>query len=329
MADIFSGKDWVYGIADGATLGTAIADDQAFVQLSCGHFTINPDLKKRTPARASGQRWDDVSDVSMDSKGSVPNCVIPTEVLKTEIDKILYSVCQKVVEADSTPFAKTFTFPTTATIPDFAAETAEGYFFTLIKDSPVASVSESVASMIGESLELSFQDGYLFANWGVKGLTLVRTSNPSGTWTKSAQTKFHLNDITTCQVGGEDTILKDWTLSLKCEIVPTNPASGTWADFALVNWTVESTITVLNDANARTAQAAMDSSTETTVQVEWGTTGVDGNLDFIIRGIMESADLVEGETADITFKLHGASDIANTEEIFTEVIILGSYPLLA
>ena len=45
MADIFSGKDWVYGIADGATLGTAIADDQAFVQLSCGHFTIKPDLK--------------------------------------------------------------------------------------------------------------------------------------------------------------------------------------------------------------------------------------------------------------------------------------------
>ena len=64
----------------------------------------------------------------------------------------------------------------------------------------------------------------------------------------------------------------------------------------------------------------MDSSTETTVQVEWGTTGVDGNLDFIIRGIMESADLVEGETADITFKLHGASDIANTEEIFTAVV---------
>jgi hypothetical protein len=317
---IYSGKDWVYGIADGSTFKTAIADDQPFVQLSCDHFTINPDLKKRTPARASGQRHDDIADVSLDNKGSVDNCVVPTEVLKLEIDKMLYSVCQKVVEGESTPYAKTFTFPLAAAFPDFSADA--GYFATLIKYAPLASISESVASMVGESLELSFQDGYLFANWGLKGLVFSRTSNPSGTWTKSAQNKFHINDITTCEIGGNAVILKEdgFGISLKVEIVPIDPGSGTWGNLIMVKQSVSATMTVINDANARTAQTAMDSSTETTVQIEWGTTGADGNLDFIIRGIMEAADPVEGVTGDIAFNLHGVSDVANTQEIFTAVV---------
>ncbi len=318
MGKVYSGKDWRYGFAEGATFGTGIADDQAVNQLSCQNFTINPDNKLRTPDRASGQRYRDIADLDMDQKGSLISCVIPTEVLKTEIDYALYSVIQKVSESGTTPFAKTFTLPATASIPDFDSD--EGLFLTLWKYSPIASTSEKVSSMIGNSLELSFQDGYLFMNWGLVGLGYSRTANPSGTWTKATQTKFNMNDVTTVQVGGSDVILKDWTLSITPTIVPVGPGSGTWSNLAIVNWEVKSSMTVINDANARTVQAAMDTGTETTMQVEWGTTGADGNLDFIVRGIMEKADNVEGETADITFNLTGASDIANTEEILTIVV---------
>jgi hypothetical protein len=318
MGDIYSGHDWKYGIAEGATFKTAIADASAFNQLSCENFVINPDNKLRTPERASAQRFRDLADIAMDQKGSTPMCVIPTEVLKTEIDFWLYLICQYVVESATTPYAKTFTLPTIANTPDFSAN--EGEFISLVKYSPIASTSEKISSMVAQGLDLSFKDGFLFANIDLIGLGYSRTSDPSGTWTKAGQSRFHINDISLCQIGGADVILKDWSLSIKSKVIPAAPGSGSWGNFALAGWEVKSMISVINDANARTARANMDSGTETTIQIKWGTTGVDGNLDFTIRGIMETAPDQHGDTADITFNLTGVSDIAGTQEIFTAVV---------
>lgn len=324
MGDIYSGKDFVYAMAEEETFGTAIDDTEVAIQLSCANFTINQDLKVRTPDRASGQRFPDILDISADIKGAVFNCSVPTEVLKEELAYWLYLVLQNVLETGETPFTKTFKTPATASIPDFAATPSEGLFMTFWKKAPVASVSEKLTSMIGRKIELVVAadtngTGNLFATveiCGFKGFS--RVANPSGTWTKTTQTKFNFHDIKTFTVGGEDCILKNFSLSIESNPIPIGPDGlGSWTNFALANWNVTCEITVVWDANARTALGSMDSSSEQDIILEWGTAAADGHLKFEIKGKFQSGDLVEGETEDVTLSLLGASDIVGSEELLT------------
>ena len=301
---IWTGKDLRYGFAQGSTFGTAIADSAAFNQLSCDNFTINPDVKVRTPARASGQRYPDITDVSADTKDSIVNASITGEVLKTEIAHLIYSVVQNVTESATTPYQKDFSLPTSSNVTDFGSD--EGYFMTFIKRNQEASTSEKVASMVGNSLAFNFADGYLTYNWGLSGFTLTRTSNPSGTWTKASQSKFHIEDINLVQIGDVDMILTDWTLTITPNLVPIRTAgSGTYNGFAISSWEVKNTINVLNTSAARSVQSGMDSGTETHVEIGWGTSGSDGALIFNTRGIIVKADYVEGDTHDLSFELLG------------------------
>ena len=321
MGNIYSGKDFVYAMAEESTFGTAVADSGDAIQLSCANFTINRDLKFRTPDRASGQRFPDIADISADVKGSVFNCAIPTEVLKNELAYWLYLVLQNVTEGDTTPYTKTFNTPATSEIPDFASN--EGLFITLWKKSPVSSTSEKLTSLIGGKLELSLSpdanNGNLFGNIqlvGFKGYS--RTANPTGTWTKSTQSKFNFHDIQTFTIGGNACVLKDWKLTIESNPLPVGPdGSGSWANFVLSNFSVINEMTIVWDANARTALSNMDSGAEQDVILEWGSSGNDGHLKFEVKGKFQSGDLVEGETEDVTLSLVGASDLADSEELLT------------
>lgn len=322
MGDIFTGKDNLYGIGEEATYGTALADSVALMQLSCANFTINPGLNFRSRDQAIGQRHPDISCLAVDSYGSITNCTIPTEVRKNELAYWLYLLLQKATEGDTTPFPKTFTLPATSVIPDFSA--SEGLFMTLIKKMPVASVSEKVTSMIGRKVELSVSadanDGNLFANIDlVSAKTFSMTANPSGTWTIAARSIFNFHNIQTFTVGGNTCILKEWKLTIDNNGIPVGPdGSGGWSNFAVAGWNVTNEITIVWDANARTARTNAASGAEQDIILEWGSAGVDGHLKFEVKGVFEPpSDLVDGETEDVSLKLHGASDSANSEQLIT------------
>lgn len=318
MGDIYSGKDQVFGFAEGATFGTAIADDQAFNQLSCQPFTINPDVKHRTPNRATGQRWPDVADVSNDAKGSIVQCAIPTEILKTEAAFWLYLVMQNVTEVETTPFQKTFSL--TSPSPDFASNAGE--FITLIGKTPVASTSEKVASMIGQKLELSLSstdnDGNLFGNITLNGITFSRTANPSGTWTKAAQTKFNFFDLAKAKIDDTDIVLSSVKLTIEATIAGVgSDGSGNYENLAYVGWNATAEISAIWDATLRTALGNYDSGAEVTFEFGWGATGVDGYLNFLLRGKYESGAIAEDDVRNVVITIHGASDIENTQDMLT------------
>lgn len=322
MGDLYSGKEVKYGIAEEATYGTAIGDAGAFIQLSCPNFTINQDLKFRPKDQAIGQRMPDISNIIVDSKGAIHTCTIATEALKTELGYWLYMVMQYCQEAAGTPFQKTFTLPTTAQIPDFVAN--EGLFMTLMKYMPVASVSEKLTSCIAKKIELSVSadanDGNLFASVELMSAKTAfsRTANPSGTWTKSAQTFFNFHDIVTFTVGGNACILKEWKLTIENNAIPVGGSGGTWANIHLPSWSVTNEITIIWDANARTALGVMDAGAETDIVLVWGSTGADGYLSFAVKGIYQPpGGLAENETEDVALNLYGASDLANTEQLIT------------
>jgi hypothetical protein len=321
LGDIYSSKESKYGIAEEATYGTAIGDDQAFVQLSCPNFTINQDLKFRPKDHAIGQRMPDISAIDVDVKGAIHSCTIPMQAVKIDLAFFLYMVIQKATEVASPPYQKELILPATADIPDFVAN--EGLFMTLMKYMPVASVSEKLTSCIARKLELSISadanDGNLFMSAELISAKTAysRTANPSGTWTKSAQSYFNFHDIVTFTVGGNACILKEWKLTIENNAIPIGGSGGTWANIALPSWNVTNEITIVWDANARTALGAMDSGSEQDIILTWGSTGVDGYLNFECKGVFQSGSPMESEIQDVTLNLYGASDLANTEEILS------------
>ena len=107
----YSGKHWRYGFAPGTVFGTAIADASAFTEMNCDHFDIDPATNHHAPNRAVGQLEPDKSSLWNDNYGSIVKAAPKGIALKSELDQWLYLIFQNVSEAATTPYQKTFTFP--------------------------------------------------------------------------------------------------------------------------------------------------------------------------------------------------------------------------
>lgn len=316
----YSPGEMVYQMAEAAVFGTAIADDQVAVELSCGILTFNPDNKLVRPDRYRGQNWPDVFDLSNNTDGSLPTVSGEMPVLKTEIADFLYMMIQAGAESDTTPYQKTFAY--VAPSPDFTVNA--GYFMTFWGKAPVASVSETIGTVIGQKLELTLSpdanDGNLHMNFTGLGIDYSRVSNPTGELTKSVQTRFSFFDIANCKLDTTDVILQELKLTLENEIIPVGfDGSGNIQTFALKPM-VTAEVKGIWDAGMRAQQGKFDSGAETFLTIDWGATGVDGFLSFILHGVIDDGNHAEDSVRGVNVTISGASDLTNTEAMLVAEI---------
>ena len=317
--ELYSGKHMRYGVKEQTVFGTGELDTADFIQLQCEPIVINPDVKHRTPLRAIAQLHPDKSSVFNDKLGSIPSCVIKTEALKKELALWLHLIFQNVVEIETTPFQKTFTFPNVG--PNFSAD--DGEFITLISRAPAASVSEKVHSMIAQKLSLSLSaganNGNLAAEISLLGKGHIRTSNPAtGIWTKTASELFNFHNFNVCTLDTPAVILESWKLDIENMFVAKgSDGAGSFQNWVLTSQSINMQISGLWDAATRAGLTALDVGSEVIQVLGWGTTGTDGFLEFTTHGIVESGAPEEGDARLVNLNIKGISDVANTEAIET------------
>lgn len=317
MGKALIGKEWRVGIQEEAAFKTPIADNAAFKEIVCDFMPIKSDLKYRNNDNVNtGARFQDASGVDVDSVGSMPSCTIKGTAIKDDLDFFLYALFQYVVEGANTPYVKTFSFPPTANIPDFANN--EGMSLTILSRAPEASISQKFSGAICKKLELSISptanDGLLQFSADMVGLgAVVANSNPSGTMTKAARSTFGFHNINAFTINSNELVLKSWKSVLENLAIGMSPAGdGTWGWFALTDFKATIEFTAMNDANARTTIASAMAGTVMPHNLNWGTDGVDGNLNIFGYGKMEEPERIASDTADVNFKMNMMSDTTNS-----------------
>lgn len=315
MGQVYTGREIKWGLAEGVTFGTAIADAAAFEELAAGAVSIMPDVRHHVREVFRAQRVDDLADVFNTADGAMPTAQIAQPFLKNNGALMLYLMMQGVTEAIATPFSKAFLFP--AACPDFLAPA--GKFVTLSGYSPVASNSQKVASMIGEKLVLSLSpdanEGNLFATLDLKGKGFSRIANPSGTWTPATRNYFSFYDLVSFQIDSTDVVLQSMELTIENIIFPVGfDSSGGFQNLAITKHNVSINIVGLWDAVTRTALGDFDTGAEVIVDFNWGTVDTDGYLDFVIHGVIESASILEEDTRKVSLSIKGISDLAGAPD---------------
>lgn len=168
MADIYHLRDWTWGIIEG-NVSFASKDFQdtnlgstASVQIPTDHtIELKQAANTRRPNRANGYRQNWHLDATQDGKGVSPTLSWTGEATKQHLPYILAGLFQRVDEADTTPYAKIFKWPTASAVwssttfgyPTFADD--DGYFYGFIQNSPVALRDSGALSCVPTSVTLS------------------------------------------------------------------------------------------------------------------------------------------------------------------------------
>ncbi|MDD4995728.1 MAG: hypothetical protein PHW53_04690 [Patescibacteria group bacterium] len=312
-------------VPEQAVWGTATADAGNALELNVKVFELNEDVQQREgDAALTGTRSDDAMNHQADTKGSLPSFEVstPNGVVKAELAPILYAHTQNVTEGATTPYQKTFTFH--ATQPDFTANA--GSFASFVFKAPDASNSLKVKDCIGTE-KLAFKlpvNGYLEAvqSWRGRG-AVVSNANPSGTWARSAISRFHANDMTmqiNFGAGAQTiTVLGDIDWETTIETTPAGQATGDFASFHLGVRKGTFKTRINYDANAKSAEANLRNGTLCTVTMVWGSTGVDGYLAFTFYVKLKKCNRVRGEggifAEDIEAVIVG--NVASSQAMYT------------
>lgn len=335
MADIYVGGDTELWIAEQATYGTAIADDAAgphpggWTVIQCMAPKIVPDVLVREVTADRGVRYQDVKDFAVSDTGAMPKVTIPDHPVRKDIlARFLYTHLQEVVEEIGTPFKKVFNYPST-THPDFGSD--EGCFLSVIQKLPIASNSLKVTDAIGSKLNFSCSPkGALLMSADLIGrgpISLV--ANPTATQLYPADDFFYFEDMVrfTYDVGSGATaaIPFAWSLELTKKEIPVgfDSASGKYQNITFSEYGGTFKMTVLWDVNTKELFSDLQDGTPIEINIGWGnaTPGtVDGDLDFTLIGLIDTASLERGDTLnkEITIKL--LADVANTD-IPVEIIL--------
>lgn len=305
---VYTGLDEQYGLQEQAAWGTAITDGAAMIELSCDPFEITPGVNLRRPTRARAQRFPLATDMGADTKGKEHIANIRTPALNAEFSIWNYGVMQNVSESATSDDAweKTFTFGTTQ--PDFSANA--GMFLDIVKKMPVASVSKKINDAVirnavyacapGDGL-----DGVLMMDLEAVGREYSQTANPSGTWTKSAQTFFHFHDIVTKTIAGTPVIIGDggFSLTLNNAAKPLGGTAALYETLILSPYSATFTINALWDGTLRTEMGNLLNGTVGEVILIWGTASADGFLRWTLEVVWDAAPIesaIEGTFVNLT-----------------------------
>lgn len=185
-----------YGYAEQTAFDTPEVDSAGMAEISCEHFTIDPDVMVHELPHNHGTHQPVGQTTAHSVQGSSAKFTASGPVDLNDIDQFAYAHFQKVIEGADTEFTKTFTYYQTH--PVFSDNT--GHFLTWIKRQPESNVSQKVGGCIAPRFKLSAErDGMLMyeTDWIARGTT-DDTSNPSGTWTpRDGSGLLYFNDIVT------------------------------------------------------------------------------------------------------------------------------------
>jgi hypothetical protein len=312
---IYTKDEAIYGISRQATWGTAITT--GFILMDVEPTAFDPDTKVRKPNRAgSGQRTVNTLNIIQDTKGSAPKITLSGLLKKDDAAILLYGVMQGVSEAGTTPFTKTFTFPSVAGSlqPDFTA--SAGCFFTVNKWMPDQTLSQRMVdaiiteltitwSGIGDDAVAKFKATFMGRTWAnnvnLSAITPTRA-------TQADDDLFYFIDLKTFTGNALalDPLSFEITFKNNAKAVGVDKTVvGKFLTYALGDYECNAKAKVIWDTNARTLQAASQASTSHAWVASWGTGGSDGNLAFALQAVPGPAPDEDSETNTVDFTLTG------------------------
>ena len=338
---IYTAEDFKFGLLKvsgfpgQAAWGTHGADGLDALELNVESAELDEDIQFREGNSAyQASREDDKVNHYADTYGAAPTLTYkaPVGVLKDELPLWLYLFFQNVSEAATTPYAKTFTFPTTQ--PDFSA--SAGIFVNPVIKSPVASVSLKIKDMIGENLKFSISPGdFLTVEQKLVGRGAVTVdSNPSGTWARSdvvtstVSNRFHYNSMNMTIDFGAGAVSIDYIGEQSFEFMQTltkvSSDSGAFETFALSERKGTFNFNLLYDANARSALANARNATRSECKLRWGnaTPGtVERDLEFTLGLVFKQCKELIGDGKVYGINCTGSivADAANSKELATVI----------
>jgi len=301
-------NEFRYGIAQQIALGTAIADDAAFVELDCEQAEVNYGVKQLDTTSSHGYRYKTDNDIITHQYGVSPSVTLSGIANHNSIDYFSYAFCQSVTEAVATPYLKTFiVHASQPNFSDISAVSSAGQLLTVVLRDPEASKSVKLTDCVAKSLTYTWSQGepLRYSVELVSRAAASFSSNPSGTWTKvTSGDFFYFEDLDTVQIDSTDFHLTEFELSLSQDVAPIGQdGSGNFADYGLVNKQLGFKIKVVKDADWEANLTAWTTNTAIVGDVKIGTGTVDGDITFDFRGKMNAEtgaqkvydDLVSGE----------------------------------
>ncbi len=309
------GLDYTYLAAREATFGTAIT--ASGTQIPTEEMAIDHQIKYHQINRATGLRGSLDADSWTDQVGSTPTAQAKYVLARGMMD-LLPATLQKTPNWAAAANVMTFYTEVYSGMPNFASN--EGYFYTLMANSPAALMDERVVSAISNSLTLSISpddnEGVLTATQDFMGKSSATnvTIAPSTITVPTMTQIYSWSDIQAVAYGSTDLLDEFYsfeiTINNNAVPIPTAPAR----DFALTRWEVTGSIVLMGDtSDVRGLLAAMFDQAPAGAQnlvIKFGTTGAapSGSDDLIITSYCAltgySFDRSANEKVTINFTGH-------------------------
>lgn len=330
MAAILVGADYTYTYRRETAFGTAVLTSG--IQIPTEELVIDHAPVAHSIQRATGLRGPIEDDNWQDQVGSTPTASCSFYVSKSMFD-LFPAVLQRTPAYSGVASVVTFQPYNYSSLPNFASN--EGYFYTLLANSPVAGQDAYITSAIGNSLTISIapdaNEGALYASMEFigKSSTVGATAAPVVT-APDMSTLYKWSDISYVELDTEDVtaefISAEITINNNAKAVPSAPADN----FALVRWETTGTITLINDeAYVETLKGLCLSNTPanaTNLLIVWNngqSSALDGAGEAYIQMniVLNSFTIDNSEETKITFNFTGVFNSAGT----TPPIKIGYY----
>lgn len=307
-----------YGFVQQGTFGTAALDGSAAYELDCEHTEFNADVKKLDIIGGYGSRTKKDTNVILHDRYSQPVIPIKLAAKQNDIDFFTYAAIQNVAESSTAGiFAKRFTFHDSQ--PDL--QSGSGCFLTIFECDPVASSSYKAKDCICQSLTYTWESGApLMLDANMMGLGVPQgTSNPDpgSDWTRNAAEYFYHPDIDTVEIsfGGAtvDFHLDSFELVISHDLVPIGQDGyGAPQVVAMTNRQARFKIKAVKDSDWNSVYDNWRNNTVINLRIGSGSSvpgGADGDLDFAIRGKIDTAAKVH----DAVLMGEFSGDVLNTD----------------
>lgn len=315
------------GIKEQATWGTAAVAGDAFKELPNDPGAVfDQGVNLRRPDRSfasttTGMRIPDIRDVDNDTKGAAPTIPISGNVRLADLAEILYLTMQAVTEGVGTPFLKQF--QPHVTQPDFTANA--GMFCSVCSRHSIASNSELLGDAIIRDVTFSLapdaNEGRLHysANFVGRG-PMSHVFNPSGTWTRVAETYFNFHDLGGVLLESTDLDISSFELTISNNAVPEGVevgASGKFSTFNLPKYTATAKVRVLfTDTTNTWLRGQFPAGTKTIFRLYFGNAvpAATGDLRFDMSCVVNAAPRVLENIHQIELSFEMVTDVVTSGE---------------
>lgn len=305
-------SDYTFTIERGSTWGTAVASSPLGIPTENMDMKLDPTAHRLN--RANGVRGQHEDNTWQDTFASIPTASFSTLVTPQVLNVIAPGMLQSSSDWEDTANVWSVYTNNYANLPSPKSDD-DGYFYTLVRNSPEALDDERVASMVMSSMKFSIgptdNEGILAMDteWIGKGYTLGVTS--AGSITDMALTNsYKWGDIGIVSYDTanltSDFISAEWNVSNGAKLVQDLPTG----EVVLPRWEVTGSFQVAAGADTDTMKALCSSSDVTTakpfvVSFGDGTVSSAGELNITCHCYLTewSSDYAEGEV--VTFNFEG------------------------